>query len=69
MQGHLKGTNSINSCKNRQQYRWPRWTSTHPLSLRSLPKDEQSGPPTPSITERAAAIQKAMAEYSQAIGY
>jgi hypothetical protein len=42
VQGYLKRTGFTDSCKSRQQYRWPWQTSTYPLSLWSLPKDRQT---------------------------
>ena len=35
----------------------------------TCPRISNPDPPAPSITERAAAVWKAMAEYSQAIGH
>ena len=35
----------------------------------AYPRMSNLDPPAPSITEQAAAIRKAMAEYSQAIGH
>ena len=35
----------------------------------AYPRISNLDPPAPSITEQAAAIRKAMAEYSQAIGH
>ena len=39
------------------------------LVYRAYPRISKLDPPAPSITEQAAAIQKAIAKYSQAIGH